>query len=286
MSKEAMYWVKKGKDIVKCLLCPHRCEILPGNKGICGVRLNDNGILISINYGLCTAVALDPIEKKPLYNFYSGSTILSVGTFGCNLKCSFCQNWQIAHGKNPSKYEVTANGLAQLAEKHRPDGNIGIAYTYSEPLMWYEFVLDTCKIIRKGKLKNVLVSNGYVNEEPLKELLPFIDAANIDIKAYNDGFYPKLCKGKLDPVKRTVEILAGNCHVEVTTLVIPGENDTDKEIEELAKWLKSISPEIALHLTRYFPNYKLNLPPTPKETLEKAQEVALKHLAQIYLGNV
>jgi len=286
MSKEAMYWVKKDNDVVKCILCPHGCVISPGNKGICRVRLNDNGILKSINYGLCTAIALDPIEKKPLYEFYPGSTILSVGTFGCNLKCSFCQNWQIAHAEHPPKYEVTAAELAQLAKKHRIEGNIGIAYTYSEPLMWYEFVLDTSRVLRQEGLKNVLVSNGYINEEPLKELLPYIDAANIDVKAYNTGFYPKMCKGKLDPVKRTVELLVGNCHVEVTTLVIPGENDATEEIEELAKWLKSLSPEIPLHLTKYFPNYQLNLPPTPKKTLEKAREVAAKHLSQVYLGNV
>jgi pyruvate formate lyase activating enzyme len=286
MTKEAMYWIKKDKDVIKCLLCPHGCVISPGNKGICRVRYNDNGTLKSINYGLCTALAMDPIEKKPLYNFFPGSLILSAGTFGCNLKCSFCQNWQIAHGENPPMYEVTSFELAELAEKHKSEGNIGIAYTYSEPLMWYEFVLETCKEISKRNLKNVLVSNGYINEEPLKELLPFIDAANIDIKAYNSTFYPKMCKGKLEPVLRTVEFLAEHCHVEVTTLVIPGENDSEKEIEELSRWLRSVSPEITLHLTRYFPNYQLDLSPTPKKTLEKVREAALKHLTKVYLGNV
>lgn len=286
MSKEAMYWIKKANDVVKCILCPHGCVISPGNIGICRVRFNDKGILQSLNYGLCTALAVDPIEKKPLYDFYPGSSILSVGTFGCNLKCAFCQNWQIAHGEHPSKYEIKPNELVELAEKHRDEGNIGIAYTYSEPLMWYEFVLDTSKEISKRDLKNVLVSNGYINEEPLKELAPFIDAANIDVKAYNNNFYPKLCKGELEPVKRTVEILIDHCHVEVTTLVIPGENDVIEEIEELARWLKSISPEVSLHLTRYFPNYQLNLPPTPLETLEKAREAASRYLSNVYLGNV
>jgi pyruvate formate lyase activating enzyme len=286
MSKEAMYWIKKDKDVVKCILCPHGCVITPGNNGICGVRHNDRGTLKSINYGLCTALAMDPIEKKPLYNFFPGSLILSAGTFGCNLKCSFCQNWHIAHGEDPPKYEITPFELVGLAKKHKVDGNIGIAYTYSEPLMWYEFVLATSKELHKGDLKNVIVSNGYINEEPMRELLPFIDAANIDIKAYNDNFYPKMCKGKLDPVKRTVELLAEHCHVEVTTLVIPGENDAEEEIEELARWLSSVSKEITLHLTRYFPNYQLNIPPTPRETLEKAKEAALRHLSKVYLGNI
>ncbi|KJS22745.1 MAG: hypothetical protein VR72_04230 [Clostridiaceae bacterium BRH_c20a] len=284
--KEAMYYLKKDNDVVQCILCPHGCVISPGNKGICRVRLNYNGILRSINYGLCTALAIDPIEKKPLFDFFPGFSILSVGTFGCNLKCSFCQNWEIAHGEHPTKYEITPKELADLAEKHKVNESIGIAYTYSEPLMWYEFVLDGCKEIKKKDLKNVLVSNGYINEEPLEELLPFIDGANIDIKAFNQTFYPKMCKGKLDPVLKTVEMVASKCHVEVTTLVIPEENDALEEIEELARWLKSISPSISLHLTRYFPNYQLNLPPTPIKTLEKAREVAMRHLGKVYLGNV
>lgn len=286
MHKKAMYWIKKDKDVVQCVLCPHGCVITPGNRGICRVRYNNNGTLESLNYGLCTALALDPIEKKPLYNFYPGSKILSAGTFGCNLKCSFCQNWTIAHGENPPVYEVTSLELADLAQKHKAEGNIGLAYTYSEPLMWYEFVLETAKEVSNKGLKNVLVSNGYINEEPLQELLPFIDAANIDVKGYNDTFYPKMCKGKLEPVKKTVALLAPHCHVEVTTLVIPGENDKVEEIEELARWLSTVSPEVTLHLTRYFPNYRLNLPPTPRKTLEKAREAALRHLSKVYLGNI
>lgn len=286
LAKEAMYWIKKDNDIVKCFLCPHGCVISPGNKGICRVRLNEKGILKAINYGLCTAIALDPIEKKPLYDFYPGSQILSIGTFGCNLKCSFCQNWQIAHGENPPNHELDMRDLVRLAQKYLPEGNIGVAYTYSEPLMWYEFVLDASKEIKETGLKNILVTNGYIEEEPLKELVPFIDAANVDVKAFNNNFYPKLCKGKLDPVKRTVEILTENIHVEITTLVIPGENDATDEIEELARWMKSISPEISLHLTRYFPNYNLNLPPTPLESLRRAKEVAEKYLTKVYLGNI
>lgn len=281
-----MYWFKKDKDVVQCVLCPHNCVISPGNLGICRVRKNDKGRLISINYGKCTAIALDPIEKKPLYDFHPGSYILSIGTFGCNLKCSFCQNWEIAHGVEPKQCDIDAKTLTQLAKKHRSDGNIGAAYTYSEPLMWYEFVLDASKEMHEDNLENVLVSNGYIEEEPLWELLPYIDAANIDVKAYNDKFYPKLCKGQLSPVKRTVELMADKCHVEITTLVIPGENDAVEEIEELAKWLSSLSPEIPLHLTRYFPNYQLDIPKTPMDTLKRAEEGARKYLNRVYLGNV
>lgn len=286
MSKEARYYLKKAKDVVKCVLCPHECVITPGNKGICRVRLNESGILKTINYGLCTALALDPIEKKPLKNFEPGSLILSAGTFGCNLKCSFCQNWQIAHGEKPISKEIAPDELALLANKYKNENNIGIAYTYSEPLMWYEFVLDTCQEIKKYKLKNVLVSNGYIQEEPLKELLPYLDGANIDVKAFNQRFYPELCQGKLEPVTRTVAKMAESCHVEITTLIIPEYNDALKEIEELAKWIANISSDIPLHLSRYFPNYRLNLPPTPENTLLKAREVALKYLKNVYLGNV
>ena len=284
---EAMHYTKHAKNLVKCHLCPHGCVIAPHNTGICRVRKNNSGSLYAINYGMCTALALDPIEKKPLWDFWPGSLILSLGTFGCNLECSFCQNWQIAHGPDPRTEEVPPKKAALLADKYKDRGNIGIAYTYSEPLMWYEYVLDTAKEVRTLGLKNILVSNGYINEEPLKELLPFIDGANIDVKGFNQTFYPKLCRGSLEPVKRTVELLAQDeVHVEVTTLVIPGENDTLDEIRELAQWIAGISPKIPLHLSRYFPNYKLNLPPTPRDTLMTAQEIASRYLEKVYLGNL
>jgi len=281
-----MYYVKKDKDVVKCKLCPHGCVITPGNRGICRVRLNKGGILQTINYGLYTALSLDPIEKKPLKDFYPGTYILSIGTFGCNLKCSYCQNWQIAHGESPPTNKLEPKEAALLAKKYENKGNIGIAYTYSEPLMWYEFVLDTAREAKKLGLKNVLVTNGYIEEEPLRELLPYLDAANVDVKAFNETFYPKLCKGKLEPVKKSVEIMAESCHVEITTLVIPEYNDDLGEISQLAQWIRGISPDIPLHLTRYFPNYNLNLSPTPIETLKNAQQEALKYLNKVYLGNV
>ncbi|MFZ7104449.1 MAG: AmmeMemoRadiSam system radical SAM enzyme [Peptococcaceae bacterium] len=286
MSREAMYWTSLANDAVRCFLCPHHCVIPSGNLGICRVRKNENGSLQSLNYGLCTAIALDPIEKKPLYHYYPGSNILSIGTFGCNLQCSFCQNWEIAHGENPPLYKVTAREMAELARRQKPENNIGIAYTYSEPLMWYEFLLDTAEEIKNLGLSNILVSNGYIEEEPLRTLLPYIDAANIDVKAFNQTFYPRLCKGQLDPVKRTVEILAEKCHLEITTLVIPGANDAMEEVNELAEWVAGISKDIPLHLTRYFPNYKLHIPATPIATLKNAGEIARRSLSRVYLGNI
>jgi len=231
-------------------------------------------------------LALDPIEKKPLANYYPGSYILSAGTFGCSLKCAFCQNWTIAH-EEPKAHEITPYELAQTALELRSRGNIGVAYTYNEPSIWYEFVYDTCREVKKAGMKNVLVTNGFINEEPLRELLPFVDAMNIDVKAFTQDFYRDICKGKLEDVKRTVEISSAYCHVEVTTLVVPGLNDSEEEIDSLAGWLKSVSPDITLHLTRFFPNYKMtDRIPTPVKTLKTLEKVALRHLKNVCLGNI
>lgn len=242
--------------------------------------------MYSLNYGKISSIALDPIEKKPLYRFKSGSKILSIGTFGCNLKCSFCQNWEIAHD-NPRLYEVTSETVVSKAKELVSEGNIGIAYTYNEPTIWYEFVYDTAVLAKEEGLSNVLVTNGFIGREALLMLLPYIDAMNIDVKAYTASFYKNICGGVLENVKETVELAAEKCHVEVTTLVIPTLNDELKEISEIAKWLSSISRKIPLHLSRYFPNYKmLNIPPTPKDTLFRAREEAQKYLDYVYLGNV
>ncbi|MCX7745582.1 MAG: AmmeMemoRadiSam system radical SAM enzyme [Clostridia bacterium] len=278
---------KKIEDLkVNCSLCPHNCMIESGKYGICRARRNVEGDLYSLNYGMVTSIALDPIEKKPLYRFHPGSLILSVGTFGCNLKCSFCQNWGIAH-ENPKTMRVEPLELVQKAEELMEDGNIGIAYTYNEPSIWYEFIEDTAKLAKEHKLKNVMVTNGFIGIEPLKGLLPYIDAMNIDIKAFNNHFYQEICKARLEEVKRVVEIAAEKCHVEITTLVIPGLNDRMEEIEDMVKWLRGITPEIPLHLSRYFPNYKMtDIPPTPVETLYKARDKALQYLKYVYLGNI
>ncbi|ABN52399.1 Radical SAM domain protein [Acetivibrio thermocellus ATCC 27405] len=285
-AKPAMFY-DKGEDLkVHCRLCPHNCTISPGNLGVCRARKNIDGDLYSLNYGKISSIALDPIEKKPLYRFKSGSKILSIGTFGCNLKCSFCQNWEIAHD-NPRLYEVTSETVVSKAKELVSEGNIGIAYTYNEPTIWYEFVYDTAVLAKEEGLSNVLVTNGFIGREALLMLLPYIDAMNIDVKAYTASFYKNICGGVLENVKETVELAAEKCHVEVTTLVIPTLNDELKEISEIAKWLSSISRKIPLHLSRYFPNYKmLNIPPTPKDTLFRAREEAQKYLDYVYLGNV
>jgi len=287
--KLALYYKTIENSKVQCHLCPHNCIIKPDGVGVCRARRNINGELYSLNYGKVTSIALDPIEKKPLYRFHPGSMILSAGTFGCNLKCFFCQNWSIAHDNKAGSYaiDVKPGELVNKAMETRNRGNIGIAYTYNEPSIWFEYVYDTARLAKKEGLVNVLVTNGYISIEPLMDLLPFIDAVNIDVKAFTASFYSKICGAVIENVKETVEICSKNCHVEITTLVIPGLNDSLEEIEELSKWLSSISPEIPLHLSRFFPNYRMtDKPPTPVETLKKARDKALKWLKFVYLGNV
>lgn len=283
--RQAKFWEKKEKERVQCLLCPQKCLIAPERKGFCRVRLNQEGGLYTLNYGMCTSYGMDPIEKKPLYHFYPGSNIFSVGTFGCNLRCGFCQNWTIAHGE-PESIEMSPQKLVEVAARHNQEQSIGIAYTYSEPLMWYEFVLDTAKTAREAGLKNVLVTNGFVNPEPLQRLLPYIDAMNIDVKGFSDSYYNEACVGELHPVLKTVESASKHCHVEITTLLVTGLNDSEDEVSQLVDWLAAVNTEIPIHFSRYFPNYQMELPPTPLGTMEKAREIALKKLSYVYLGNV
>jgi len=282
--REAMHYEKVAGGVVCCFLCPHRCRISLGRVGNCGVRKNIDGKLYSINYARVSSWAMDPIEKKPLYHFHPGSLIFSVGSIGCNFRCRFCQNWQIAQSTDAPTQEVPPEELIWAAK--RQAGNIGIAYTYNEPTVWYEYVLECAKLARQEGLKNVLVTNGFIEKKPLEELLPHIDAMNIDVKSFTESFYRELTFGSLAPVKQTVEIAQAKCHVEITTLLIPGLNDKDKEIEELARWLFSLRKDIPLHLTRYFPNYKLDIPPTPVDRIKKAREIARKYLDYVYTGNI
>lgn len=285
---KAEYWIEKSeaKKNVQCLLCPHVCLIAPQEKGRCRVRQNINGELFSTNYGMVTSIALDPIEKKPFKRFLPGSHVLSMGTFGCNLACQFCQNWTISQsGDHPARF-VSPQEACDLAQRALPEGNIGLAYTYSEPTVWYEYVLETAKLVRKANMKNILVTNGFINPQPLRGLLPYIDAVNLDVKAYTDKFYHDICSGSLNPVLRNAKLFAGSCHLEITTLLIPGLNDGDQEIAALAEWLSGINENIPLHLSRYFPNYKMELPPTPLATMYRAKETAEKYLKYVYLGNV
>ncbi len=265
-------------------LVPHCCQIVNGRTGQCRTRLNEDGQLFSLNYAEISSIALDPIEKKPLYHFFPGKMILSVGTWGCNFHCRFCQNWEIAQGAPPT-VNISPERLAELAVEQGPT-NIGVAYTYSEPVVWFEYITDAAKAVRERGLKNVLVTNGFINSGPLQELLPLIDAMNIDVKAFRAPFYDEICAGELEAVKRTVETAAAQCcHVEVTTLVIPGLNDGVDEIGDLAGWLASINPQIPLHLSRYFPRYRMKQPPTPVETMLQVRDVARQYLEYVFLGN-
>ena len=282
--KEARFWEPAAGGRVHCLLCPHGCRIAEGQVGLCRVRQNSQGTLRSLNYGRVSAANWDPIEKKPLFHFHPGATILSLGTVGCNLSCAFCQNWSISQataGTRPMSPEQAAT-LAKTAA-----GNIGIAYTYNEPFIWYEFVVETAALMREAGLKNVLVTNGYVAEEPLREALPYIDAMNVDIKAMNDGFYRELCRARAEPPRRTVEIAKeAGCLVEVTNLVIPNWNDSEEALEAFVSWAAGVDPEMPVHFSRYHPDYKLSEPPTPTETLLKARDMARGKLRYVYVGNV
>ena len=282
--KEALYYVNLGDKRVKCGLCPNNCVISEGKRGSCGVRLNKGGTLLSEVYGAATSIALDPVEKKPLYRYHPGEYILSVGTKGCNFHCDFCQNWHIAQDLGAQTKPVTSG---EIVEKARRAGSFGIAYTYNEPFIWYEFVLDTAKLAKKCGLENVLVTNGCVNMEPLEEMLPYIGAMNIDLKSFNEDTYSRVCKGKLKPVLDVIRRSARSCHVELTTLIIPTLNDSDEEIGAEVDWIyDNVGEEVPLHLSRYFPCYKMKLPPTPVSTLERAAAIANRKLKYVYLGNV
>ena len=273
---------------LECGICPHHCSLEEGQRGLCRARMNISGTVTCENYGKLSAMALDPIEKKPLYQFHPGSKILSVGSYGCNLRCVFCQNNEISMA-SPEKIhtdQVMPEKLVDYALKTRNRGNIGIAYTYNEPLVSYEFVRDCAALAREDGLKNVVVTNGYICSEPLVQLLPYLDAMNIDLKAFTEEFYHKM-RGDLETVKNSIALAAKECHVEVTTLIIPGENDSEDEMEKLSSWLASINPEIPYHISRFFPRFEMqDRGPTPLDTIYRLADVARKHLKYVYEGNV
>lgn len=274
--------------MIDCGLCFHHCVLEEGQIGFCKGRQNIQGKIVSLNAGRFSAIALDPIEKKPLYRFYPGSKILSLGSAGCNLRCPFCQNHEISMAAPSSlrMKELSPKQIVDLAEGLRNQGNIGIAFTYNEPLINLEFILETFKLAQASDLKTILVTNGTIEERHLDELLSVTDALNIDLKGFTQDFYSVL-SGNLECVKTTIERAAKTSHVEVTTLIIPAVNDDEKQMEEEAQWLASIDPDIPLHLSRFFPRYQWDdLDETPVKTLKRLQSIALKHLNHVYLGNV
>ncbi|MDP8260571.1 MAG: AmmeMemoRadiSam system radical SAM enzyme [Candidatus Gygaella obscura] len=281
--KEARFYKVLAGDKVQCELCPHFCLLESGATGSCRVRKNINGKLFTLNYAKISSFALDPIEKKPLYHFHPKEYILSVGSAGCNFECAFCQNWTISQETSNLK-ETTSEFLIQQAKSNK---SFGIAYTYNEPFIWYEFVFDTARLAKKEGLKNVLVTNGFVNQKPLEEMLQFIDAMNIDLKSMDEGFYQDICKGSLNPVLDTIKKSAQVCHVELTNLVIPGLNDKEDYFCKLRDWVfDNLGADIVVHLSRYFPCYKMDIGPTSLETLKIAQGIIQKKLKYVYLGNV
>lgn len=270
-----------------CDICPHHCRLAEGQIGFCRARSNVGGRIQAINYGLVTSIAIDPIEKKPLYRFHPGSCILSLGSFGCNLRCSFCQNYEIsmANAQQVHVRKLEPEEVVNLAVSLQSKGNIGIAYTYNEPVVGYEYVYDCARLAKEKGLKNVLVTNGYCCEGKLDELLRFIDALNIDLKAFTKDFYQKI-SGDLETVKNSIKLAAETAHVEVANLIIPGENDSEDEIEALSAWLASISQDIPLHLTRFFPQYKMtDRVATDVDKLYRLAEIAEGNLKYVYLGN-
>ena len=280
---EARYWTALEDGGVLCELCPHHCRLKDGQSGICMGRVNERGKLYSKNYGQIVSAAIDPIEKKPLYHFHPGSVILSVGPNGCNFRCPYCQNWEISQ----TEVRTTPVPPADLVKAAAKDDSIGIAYTYAEPLIWYEYVLECSKLARAAGLVNVLVTNGFIEEKPLRELLQYVDALNIDLKSIRESFYKKLCKASLAPVLATCKIAKETSHLELTNLVIPGENDSDEDLSELVGWVAAnLGKETPLHFSRYFPQHKMANPPTPEDTLQKAYRIGRKLLYYCYLGNL
>ena len=280
-----------NREQVLCDVCPKFCKLREGQIGFCRARSNIGGKIVPINYGQATSLALDPIEKKPLMRFCPGTYILSYGSYGCNLRCPYCQNASIsmAGPDNCPHRVITPEGLTDLAvdlSKQEPR-NIGVAFTYNEPTVCFEFIRDTSKLLHEAGLKSVVVTNGGLVRKYADELLPHVDALNIDLKGFSNEFY-RYVKGEFDTVKEFIKAAVEHkCHVELTTLVIPTKNDDPEEIGREVEWIASISPEIPLHLSRFFPRYKVDdLPPTPAETIYRLKDIAEKKLKYVYTGNL
>ena len=289
MKKIANFWKKINDKKVKCSLCAHNCNINVGKVGICGVRKNENGTLYTLIYGSTSSIASDPIEKKPLYHFYPGTYAFSMGTIGCNFKCSHCQNFSISTAKAdfPFLKEITPEQVVALAKQHNCQG---VSYTYNEPTIWHEFAFDSAKLVKKEGLYTCYVTNGYISEEPLRELSKYLDAMNIDVKSFNEDFYKKVCKSRLEPVLNTCRLANElDIHIELTYLVIPGYNDKIEDIRNFCRWIvEKLDVNTPVHFSRFHPDYNMtDVKMTPMETLLKIYEVAKEEgILFPYLGNV
>jgi pyruvate formate lyase activating enzyme len=289
MKKEALFWKPMKNQTVQCFLCPHHCVIAPEKHGICGVRKNENGRLFSLIYQACSSIAVDPIEKKPLYHFYPGSLVLSLGSVGCTFRCDHCQNYHISLS-SPDEQTLRDIPAEQLSTMALEKGCAGVAWTYNEPTIWHEYTIEAAKIVKEAGLYTVYVTNGYIEEEPLKEIAPYLDAMNIDVKAFHEGFYKKFCKAKLASVLQTCErAKKQGIHLELTYLVIPGHNDTASEIKEFCLWVgERLGENTPVHFSRFHPDYKMtDVPATPLSTLLMCHSVAKDAgLQYVYLGNI
>ncbi len=279
---------KKIKGKVECGLCPHKCLLAEGAIGQCGVRRNAGGQMRLMVFGKVSALHVDPVEKKPLFHFFPGSSVLSVGSYGCNLHCNFCQNWQLSQINPSSTIPATQTTIDDImAQVASTPGNIGLAYTYNEPTVWFEFMHELAVKIAVANQKNVMISNGYINPEPLNILLDYIDAFNIDLKAFDNSFYHHFAGGTLFPVLESLKQIAKReKHLEITNLVIPSKNTDLDKFTEMVEWIAGeLGPDTVLHLSRYYPNYKLVLPPTPASQLNDLYHIARQKLNYVYLGN-
>jgi len=287
---EARFYEKLEGTLVQCRLCNHRCRIVEGARGICGVRENRGGVLYSLVYGKLVSQAVDPIKKKPLFHFLPGSSAYSIATVGCNFHCKNCQNWEISQSPKPQRpvmgREVSPEEVVESAKWRSCKS---IAYTYTEPVIFMEYAYDTAKLAMENGLKNVFVTNGYITEETLRELAPHLHAANIDLKSFSDGFYREICGAHLQPVLDAINLCKQlGIWIEITTLVIPALNDSEENLAEIAKFIADVGVEIPWHVSGFYPAYQLiDLPPTPVETLRKARDIGLRAgLRYVYQGNV
>ena len=291
MNKEALLWNKLDEKRVHCYLCAHECMIPESKFGICGVRQNVGGILYTLVYGEVIAAHVDPIEKKPLYHFLPGTMSYSIATVGCNFKCGFCQNWQISQasmrdGGVTSKCTLMPE---QIVEETKKNNCSSVSYTYTEPTIFFEYAYDTARLTKQAGLYNVFVTNGYMTRQALDMIKPYLDAANVDLKSFSESYYKKNCKAHLQPVLDTITSMKElGIWLEVTTLVIPGENDSDEELSQIAEFLARVDKDIPWHISRFHPDYRLlDHTATPVETLRRAREIGhRKGLRYIYLGNV
>ncbi len=289
MKTEALFYEKNSDGTVKCNLCPHHCLVKPNYYGACRVRKNIEGVLYSTSYGLTCSIRFDPVEKKPLYHYYPGKDIFSVGGFGCNLHCVFCQNYHISQINDielSTRDIITPTEITKLYKKER--NNCGFSFTYNEPTVNYEFIYETAKEVYLQQIPVALVTNGFINQEPLKKLLPYINALNVDLKSFSDEFYQKQTGGRLLPVLETIKTAkAQGKHIEITFLAINGLNDSTSELNLMVDWIaNNVGKDTPFHISRYFPNYKLKIAPTPVDVLIQLYEIASKRLDFAYLGNI